>query len=149
MNDVIVLAEEPQHVKHVLITRYERADFVRKPLYVALDTNLCQTSLDPLEPWVILLRALFSMSFLILEQHDLVCLKLSKGLLNLFFCVCIRIANILICIKHLIIEEFGKLDCCLVQYRFILVDANDVGYTSFQKDSSYLLGMAACNIDEL
>jgi len=150
LDDVItVLTEEPQYVKHVLITRNKWADFIWKALNVTLNANLCKPSLDSLQPWIILLWALFSMSFVVLKQHDLVCLELSVSLLNLIFGVGVCIANILICVEYFVIEEFGKFNCCLVQYCFILVNANDMRNTSFQKDSAHLFWMTAGNIHEL
>ena len=83
-------------------------------------------------------------------QHlNLFCLEFTESVLNFLFGIFVSIADIIITIKNLIVEKFRKLNSCFVKYSLILIDTDNMGNASLDKDLTNLFRVTACNIHEL
>jgi hypothetical protein len=89
------------------------------------------------------------MSFFIFEKHDLLGLELSVLILNFDLGKLVGLADVFVVVEHLVIEVLGKLNSGLVEDCLVLVNADDVGNSSFNEDASNLLRMTACYIHKL
>ena len=89
------------------------------------------------------------MSCLVGQHLNFLSLKLTKSVLNFFFCIFVSITNIIIAIKYFVVEEFWKLNSSLVKDSLVLIDAYDMWNTCLEEYLTYLLRVATCYIHEL